>query len=187
MSRIGKMPIPVPSGVDVQIDDSNVVVKGPKGTLTQFIPTDMKVKVEDGQILVERPSNIKMHMALHGLTRSLINNMVVGVTEGYKKVLEIHGVGYRAQLVGPNIQLQIGFSHPVDIAPRPGIEFEVGQETNTRMPLIIVKGIDKQVVGQQSAEIRAIKKPEPYKGKGIRYQGEQVRRKAGKSGKAGGK
>jgi large subunit ribosomal protein L6 len=187
MSRIGKMPIPLPTGVDIKIEDSSVTVKGPKGTLTQVIPTDMKVKVEDGQILVERPSNIKMHMALHGLTRTLINNMVVGVTEGYKKVLEIHGVGYRAQLVGPNIQLQVGFSHPVDIAPRPGIEFEIGQETNTRMPLITVKGIDKQVVGQQSAEIRMIKKPEPYKGKGIRYQGEQVRRKAGKSGKAAGK
>ena len=187
MSRIGKMPIPIPSGVDIQIQDSAVTVKGPKGTLTQTIVSDMKVKVEDGQILVERPSNIKMHMALHGLTRTLINNMVVGVTEGYKKVLEIHGVGYRAQLVGPNIQLQVGFSHLVDVVPRPGIEFEVGQETGSRMPLITVKGIDKQVVGQQAAEIRAIKKPEPYKGKGIRYQGEQVRRKAGKSGKAVGK
>lgn len=187
MSRIGKMPIPVPSGVDIQIQDSTVTVKGPKGTLSQVIPQDMIVKLEDGQVIVDRPSNTKNHMALHGLTRTLINNMVVGVTNGYQKILEVHGVGYRAQMVGPNLQLQIGFSHPVDIVPREGITFEVGQDTNTRMPLITVRGIDKQVVGQQSAEIRAIKKPEPYKGKGIRYQGEYVRRKAGKSGKAGGK
>lgn len=187
MSRIGKMPIPVPSGVDVQIQDSVVTVKGPKGVLSQAIHPDMKVKVEDGIILVERPSDIKMHRALHGLSRTLVANMVEGVTNGFKKVLEIHGVGYRASLIGPNLQLLVGYSHPVEMTPRPGIEFEVGQETNTRMPLVTVKGIDKQVVGQQAAEVRAVRKPEPYKGKGIRYQGEQVRRKAGKSGKAGGK
>lgn len=187
MSRIGKMPIPVPSGVDVQIADSAVTVKGPKGSLSITIHPDMMVKLEDSQILVERPSNQKMHMALHGLTRTLVANMVEGVTKGFQKVLEIHGVGYRAQLIGPNLQLQVGYSHSVEITPRPGIVFEVGQETNTRMPLVTVKGIDKQVVGQQAAEVRAVRKPEPYKGKGIRYSNEIVRRKAGKSGKAVGK
>jgi len=183
MSRIGKAPIPVPSGVEVKIDGSVVTVKGPKGSLTQNIHPDMSVKLEDGNILVERPSDEKLHRALHGLTRTLVANMVEGVTKGYEKVLQIHGVGYRAQLSGANLNLQVGYSHPVDIVPRPGISFEVGQEANTRIPLIYVRGIDKQVVGQQSAEIRAVRKPEPYKGKGIRYSTEYVRRKAGKSGK----
>lgn len=183
MSRIGKTPIPVPSGVEVKIEGSVVTVKGPKGSLTQNIHPEMSAKIEDGNILVERPSDEKLHRALHGLTRTLVANMVEGVTKGYEKVLQIHGVGYRAALSGANLNLQVGYSHPVDITPRPGIQFEVGQEANTRIPLIYVRGIDKQVVGQQSAEIRAVRKPEPYKGKGIRYSTEYVRRKAGKSGK----
>lgn len=184
MSRIGKAPIPVPNGVEVKVEDSVITVKGPKGSMTQNVHPEMAVKVEDGQIIVDRPSDAKMHMSLHGLTRTLIANMVHGVTSGYEKVLEIHGVGYRAQLNGKNLQLQVGYSHPVEIEPRPGIEFEVGQDVNTRMPKVMVRGIDKQVVGQQAAEIRAVRKPEPYKGKGIRYSTEVVRRKAGKSGKA---
>lgn len=184
MSRIGEMPIPIPSGVEVRIENSVVMVKGPKGTLERNTHPDMMVRVEDGNILVERPSDEKMHMSLHGLTRALIANMVEGVTKGYEKVLEIHGVGYKAQMVGPNLQLQVGYSHPVEVAPKPGIQFEVAQEVSTRMPLVKVGGIDKQVVGQQAAEIRAVRKPEPYKGKGIRYSGEEVRRKPGKSIKA---
>ena len=184
MSRIGKMPIPVPSGVEVSVADSAITVKGPKGSLSKDIHPDMIVRLEDSTITVARPDDNKQHMSLHGLTRTLIANMVEGVTKGYEKTLEIHGVGYRAQMVGPNLQLQVGYSHPVDIVPRPGIEFEVAQEVNTRLPLVKVRGIDKQVVGQQAAEIRAVRKPEPYKGKGIRYSTEIVRRKAGKSGKA---
>ena len=184
MSRIGKMPIPVPSGVEVKIEDSAVTVKGPKGSLTQDIHPDMIVKLEDTTIVVARPDDNRQHMSLHGLTRTIIANMVEGVTNGYQKTLEIHGVGYRAQMVGKNLQLLVGYSHPVDVTPRPGIEFEVAQEVNTRLPLVHVRGIDKQVVGQQAAEIRAVRKPEPYKGKGIRYSTEIVRRKAGKSGKA---
>ena len=185
MSRIGRMPIPVPSGVEVKIEDSAVTVEGPKGALTRNMHPDMIVRLEDGKIIVERPDDNKQHMSLHGLTRTLIANMVEGVTKGYEKVLEIHGVGYRAQMLGPNLQLQVGYSHPVDVIPRPGIQFEVGQEVNTRLPFVKVRGIDKEVVGQQAAEIRAVRKPEPYKGKGIRYSTEVVRRKAGKSGKAG--
>jgi len=183
MSRIGKMPIPVPSGVDVQIQDGVVTVKGPKGTLTRQIHQDMAIKLEDGRLLVERPSDQNEHRSLHGLTRTLIANMVEGVTKGYEKILQIHGVGYRAQMNGSVLNLQVGYSHPVDITPRPGITFEVGQETNTRLPLVYVRGIDKEVVGQQAAEVRAVRKPEPYKGKGIRYSTEVVRRKVGKSGK----
>jgi len=183
MSRIGKMPIPIPGGVDVQVSDGSVTVKGPKGTLTKDIHPDMIVKIEDGNVLVDRPSDEKMHRSLHGLTRTIVSNMVEGVTKGYEKILEIHGVGYRAQMAGANLNIQVGYSHPVDVVPRPGIEFEVAQEVNTRLPLVKVRGIDKQVVGQQAAEIRAIRKPEPYKGKGIRYSTEVVRRKAGKSGK----
>lgn len=184
MSRIGKMPIPIPGGVDVQVSDGSVTVKGPKGTLTKSIHPDMIVKIEDGKVVVDRPSDGKTHRSLHGLTRTIVANMVEGVTKGYEKVLEIHGVGYRAQMNGANLNIQVGYSHPVDVTPRPGIEFEVAQEVNTRLPLVKVRGIDKQVVGQQAAEIRAIRKPEPYKGKGIRYSTEVVRRKAGKSGKA---
>ena len=184
MSRVGNTPIPVPSGVEAQIENKVVTIKGPKGTLTRNVHRDMVVKVVDGEIIVERPSENKMHKSLHGLTRTLIANMVEGVTKGYEKVLEVHGVGYRAQMAGPNLTLQVGYSHPVEIAPRPGIEFEVGQAVNTRMPLITVRGIDKEVVGQQAAEVRAVRKPEPYKGKGIRYSTEEVRRKPGKSAKA---
>ena len=187
MSRIGKMPIPVPSGVDVQIGEGTITVKGPKGTLTKNVHPDMKVKLEDGNIVVERPSEDGIHRSLHGLTRTIIANMVEGVTKGYEKLLQIHGVGYRAQMTGPKLNLQVGYSHAVDIAPRPGIEFEVAQDVNTRMPLIYVRGIDKEIVGQQAAEVRAVRKPEPYKGKGIRYANEVVRHKAGKSGKATGK
>jgi large subunit ribosomal protein L6 len=186
MSRIGKMPIPVPSGVDIKIDGSDVTVKGPKGTLKRTLHPDMIIKMQDGTITVDRPSDGRIHRSLHGLTRTLVANMVEGVTKGYEKILHVHGVGYRAQMSGATLNLQMGYSHPVDIVPRSGIQFEVGQEANTRMPLIFVRGIDKEVVGQQAAEVRAVRKPEPYKGKGIRYSTEVVRRKAGKSGKAGG-
>ena len=190
MSRIGSMPIPVPSGVEVQIEGSAITVKGPKGTLTRSFHPDMIVKLEDGKILVERPSDDKTHRSLHGLTRALIANMVEGVTKGYQKVLQVYGTGYRAELAGNKLTLQVGYSHPVEITPRPGVEFEVGQDVvqyegrETRIPLITVRGIDKQAVGQQAAEVRAVRKPEPYKGRGIRYSTEVVRRKAGKSGKA---
>lgn len=187
MSRIGSAPIPVPSGVDIQIETGRVTVKGPKGTLAQDVPAEMIVKIEDGNVLVQRPSDNQQHRSLHGLTRTLVANMVEGVTKGYERVLQVHGVGYRAQMAGDNLQLQVGYSHPVEITPRPGITFDVGQETNTRIPLIYIRGIDKQVVGQQAAEVRAVRKPEPYKGKGIRYLNEVVRRKAGKAGKAAGK
>jgi large subunit ribosomal protein L6 len=193
MSRIGKTPIPVPSGVEVQVQDSVITVKGPKGTLTRDVHPDMIVKVEDGKVLVERPSDDKFHKSLHGLTRTLIANMIQGVTQGFEKVLHIYGTGYRADVSGGKLVLQVGYSHPVEIEPRPGIQFEVGQGVvqyegrETRIPTVIVRGIDKQLVGQQAAEIRAVRKPEPYKGKGIRYATEIVRRKAGKSGKAGGK
>ncbi|MHB0912282.1 MAG: 50S ribosomal protein L6 [Armatimonadota bacterium] len=187
MSRIGNMPIPVPSGVQIEVGDGHITVKGPKGTLTKHIPKDMIIKQVDAEVVVERPSDEAGHRSLHGLTRTIVANMVEGVTKGYEKVLQIHGVGYRAQMAGTNLNLQVGYSHPVDITPREGIQFEVGQEANTRIPLIYVRGIDKEVVGQQAAEVRAIRKPEPYKGKGIRYANEIVRRKAGKAGKAGGR
>ena len=181
------MPIQIPGGVEIGIEGGAVTVKGPKGTLTRNIHPDISVKVDNGSIVVERPSDAGMHRSLHGLTRTLVANMVDGVTKGYEKILQIHGVGYRAQMVGPKLSLQVGYSHVVEVTPKPGIEFEVGQEVNTRMPLIYVRGIDKEVVGQQAAEVRAVRKPEPYKGKGIRYSNEVVRRKAGKSGKAAGK
>ena len=184
MSRIGNMPIPGPAGVDVQIQDNSVTIKGPKGTLSRTLHADMTIKLENGNILVQRPSDDGIHRSLHGLTRTLVANMVEGVTKGYEKLLQVHGVGYRAQMSGENLMLQVGYSHPVEITPLPGIEFEVGQEVNTRIPLIYVRGIDKVAVGQQAAEVRAVRKPEPYKGKGIRYATEFVRRKAGKSGKA---
>ena len=193
MSRIGSMPIPIPSGVEVRIEGSAITVEGPKGTLTRNIHPDMIVKVEDGNIVVQRPSNNKTHRSLHGLTRALIANMVEGVTGGFQKVLQVYGTGYRAEIAGKKLTLQVGYSHPVEITPRPGIEFEVGQDVvqyegrETRIPVITVRGIDKQVVGQQAAEVRAVRKPEPYKGKGIRYSTEVVRRKAGKSGKAAAK
>jgi large subunit ribosomal protein L6 len=160
-------------------------VKGPKGTLQRSLPADMELKVEDGRLEVRRPSDSKEHRALHGLTRTLVANMVKGVTEGYTKTLEIQGVGYRAALAGKKLNLSVGYSHGIEVIPKDGITFEVGQETNTRNFWVKISGIDKETVGQQAAEIRAMKKPEPYKGKGIRYQGEQIRRKAGKTAKGG--
>lgn len=189
MSRIGKMPIPIPEGVKVDITDNVVTVTGPKGTLSQRIHPDMDIAIEDKSIVVRRPSDDRLHRSLHGLTRTLIANMVEGVTKGFEKVLHIYGTGYRAELVGKNLSIQVGYSHPVIVEPRPGISFEVGQTSvqyegrETRIPVITVRGIDKQVVGQQAADIRRIRKPEPYKGKGIRYATEVVRRKVGKSGK----
>ncbi len=181
MSRIGIKPITVPDGVTVTIGDNNdVTVKGPKGELSSSLSPRMTIAQEDGTLTVSRPNDARENKALHGLTRSLLNNMVVGVTDGYTKVLEIQGVGYRAQVNGRNLVLNVGYSHPVVMEPPEGITFAV--ETNTR---VIVSGIDKQMVGEQAAKIRIVRPPEPYKGKGIRYQGEYVRRKAGKAGKAG--
>ena len=179
MSRIGRMPVTVPAGVDVKVEAENVVtVKGAKGTLTQKFNPEMIIKVDAGVITVERPSEEKQHKALHGLTRTLIANMVEGVTNGYSKKLEIVGVGYRCQMQGKDILLNIGFSHPVVIKAVEGLTFETPDQ-NT----IIVSGADKQLVGQTSAEIRSIRKPEPYHGKGIKYSDEHIRRKAGKAGK----
>ncbi len=179
MSRIGKAPIPVPSGVDVTIADRHVTVKGPKGTLERDLPGVITVRQDGDVLLVERPDDERQNRAQHGLTRSLVNNMVVGVTEGFTKELEIIGVGYRATAQGPTkLELALGFSHPVVVDAPAGIEFEVPQPTR-----IAVKGIDKEAVGQVAANIRKIRKPEPYKGKGVRYLGEYVQRKAGKTGK----
>jgi large subunit ribosomal protein L6 len=182
MSRIGRLPIPVPSGVDVTIDGRNVTVKGPKGTLSRALHPDMTVSREDGTLVVTRPTEQKSHKQLHGLTRTLVNNMVVGVTDGYRKGLEITGVGYRAALSGKKLQLNLGYSHQIEIDPPEGITFEV--ENPTRLAVV---GIDKELVGQIAAKGRATRKPEPYKGKGVRYAGEYIRRKAGKAGKIGGK
>jgi len=175
MSRIGKQPIPLPSDVAVAISPGRVQVNGPGGELSQQVPLRMKIEKQDDTIVVTRPSDRGPDRSLHGLTRSLIANMVEGVTKGFEKRLEIQGVGYRAALRGTDLELAVGFSHPVVIAPRAGISFEVPTPTE-----IIVKGIDKQMVGQTAAEIRKVRPPEPYKGKGIRYQGEYVRRKVGK-------
>ena len=182
MSRIGRLPITVPAGVDVTIDGRNVTVKGPKGTLSRSLHPDIAVTQEDGSIVVTRPTEQKTHKQLHGLTRTLVNNMVVGVTDGYRKGLEITGVGYRAALNGKKLQLNLGYSHPIEIEPPDGISFEV--ENPTRLAVV---GIDKELVGQIAAQVRATRKPEPYKGKGVRYAGEYIRRKAGKAGKIGGK
>jgi large subunit ribosomal protein L6 len=178
VSRIGKQPIPVPSGVEVQIEGPTVTVKGPKGSLTQTFNEDMTVALEDGVLTVARPSDERGHRSLHGLTRTLLANMVAGVSEGFSKNLEIVGVGYRAELKGSDIQLALGFSHPVLVKAPAGITFEVPAPTK-----ITVRGIDKQQVGQIAAEIRKWRKPEPYKGKGVRYEGEHVRRKLGKTAK----
>ncbi|MBS5888031.1 MAG: 50S ribosomal protein L6 [Negativicoccus massiliensis] len=177
MSRIGNQPIAIPNGVDITLDGHTLTVKGPKGTLSHKLPQSMQVEVTADEVKVARPSDDKEHKSLHGLTRSLINNMVIGVTEGYSKTLEIVGVGYRAAMKGKNLNLTLGFSHPVIMEPPAGIEFETPEPTK-----IIVKGADKEVVGQVAAEIRDWRKPEPYKGKGVRYEGEHVRRKAGKTG-----
>lgn len=178
MSRIGKQPIPVPSGVEVTINGSEVVVKGPKGTLSSTFDGDMIIEQEDGAVVVRRPSDERRHRSLHGLTRTLVANMVIGVSEGYKKDLEIVGIGYRAALKGTDLDLSLGFSHPVIVVAESGITFEVPAPTK-----ISVSGIDKQRVGQVAAEIRKIRPPEPYKGKGVRYAGEHVRRKLGKAAK----
>jgi large subunit ribosomal protein L6 len=179
MSRIGKLPVTVPSGVDVTIDGRTVTVKGPKGTLSHTVVEPITVeRGDDGAILVKRPDDERRSKAYHGLTRSLVNNLVVGVTSGYEKKLEIVGVGYRVALRGSNLEFALGFSHPVVVEPPEGITFAV--ETPTRFS---VSGIDKQLVGETAANIRKIRKPEPYKGKGVRYAGENVRRKVGKTGK----
>jgi len=176
VSRIGRMPISVPSGVEVKVDGSTVSVKGPRGELARRFDADMAIALEDGVVSVSRPTDQARHRALHGLTRSLINNMVVGVSEGYEKVLEIHGVGYKAEQRGKALVLSVGFSHTVEMNPPEGVEFSLDSPTVLR-----VKGIDKEKVGQVAAEVRKVRPPEPYKGKGIRYQGEHVRRKAGKA------
>ena len=182
MSRIGRLPIAIPTAVDVTIDGRLVTVKGPKGTLSRTLHPDMTVTREAATIVVTRPTEQKTHKQLHGLTRTLVNNMVVGVSDGYRKGLEITGVGYRAALNGRKLQLNLGYSHQIEIDPPEGISFEV--ETPTRLAVV---GIDKELVGQVAAKVRSTRKPEPYKGKGVRYAGEQVRRKAGKAGKIGGK
>ena len=181
MSRIGRAPIHIPSGVTVTVGAENLVkVKGPKGELSRVIHPDMKITVEDGVVTVARPSDDKTHRSLHGLSRALIHNMVVGVSEGFTKTLEISGVGYRAAKQGKNLNLSLGFSHPVVVEPPGGITFECSSAT-----VITVSGISKEAVGQVAAEIRAHREPEPYKGKGIKYAGEHIRRKEGKAGAKG--
>jgi large subunit ribosomal protein L6 len=183
VSRIGRMPVPIPEKVQVDIKNSRVTVKGPKGELSRSFNPDIKISIQDGQIVVTRPTDSRQHRALHGLTRALLANMVVGVTEGYRKDLEIEGVGYRAEMRGDSLVLYLGFSHPVQIAPPPGITFGI----ETRGKTIVVEGIDKELVGEIAARVRRVRPPEPYKGKGIRYVGEHVRQKAGKAGKIGAK
>jgi large subunit ribosomal protein L6 len=189
MSRIGRAPISVPPKVQVTWTDSNyVTVKGPKGELSYQVDPALTLKLEDGTLTVTRPSESKQHKAIHGLYRSLVDNMVEGVTKGYTKQLEIHGVGYRAAKVGENLVIQVGYSHPVEVQPPSGISFTVdGIDPATKATRLSVSGIDKQLVGEVAAQIRRVRKPEPYKGKGIRYTGEAIRRKAGKAGKVGGK
>ena len=179
MSRIGRLPIAIPAGVTFNVTPDNVVtVKGPKGTLEKAMHTNITIKVEDGQINVTRPNDDKQNRELHGLVRTLVNNMVIGVSTGYQKTLELVGVGYKAQLQGKKLVLSLGYSHPVEVEAVDGIEFEVVTPTK-----LIVKGIDKQLVGNVSADIRKWRKPEPYKGKGVKYEGEVIRRKVGKTGK----
>ena len=185
MSRIGKRPIPLPKGVEITVSDTNyVTVKGPKGSLSQQIPADILIKQESGMLNVDRPPDSKQHRSLHGLSRTLVANMVTGVTDGYQRVLEIAGIGYRAQREGRNLVLLVGYSHPIRISPPEGVTFEIMDRRSANEPQqVIVRGIDKQMVGEQAAKVRAVRPPEPYKGYGIRYQGERIRRKAGKAGK----
>ena len=179
MSRIGKMPIAIPAGVTVEIAENNkVTAKGPKGTLERVLPSEMDIKMEGSEIVVSRPNDLKKMKSLHGLTRTLINNMVIGVTEGYEKKLEVNGVGYRAQKQGKKLVLSLGYSHPVEMEDPEGLETVLDGQN-----IIVVKGIDKEKVGQYAAEIRAKRAPEPYKGKGIKYADEVIRRKVGKTGK----
>jgi len=180
MSRIGKLPIAIPAGVEVKLDGNVISVKGPKGQLTKELHPDMIIEQADGAILVKRPSDEKKHRSLHGLTRTLIANMVHGVTEGFSRNLEIVGVGYRAAKQGTKLVLSLGYSHPIEVEPAPGIEIDVPTPTK-----ITVRGIDQELVGQTAANIRDFRRPEPYLGKGIRYEGERIRRKAGKAGRAG--
>jgi len=179
MSRIGRLPIQLPKGVKVDIKGLVATVSGPKGKLTQIVHPDMHVDLDDGVMSVKRPSDSRQHRSLHGLTRSLLNNMVVGVSDGFTKTLEIEGVGYRAAMEGDTLVLNVGYSHPIHFDPPADVSYAV----ENRSKMIIVSGIDKQVVGELAAQIRKTRPPEPYKGKGIRYQGEHVRRKAGKAGK----
>lgn len=179
MSRIGRQPVEVPSGVDVKINGSRITVKGPKGELEYTFSPDMEITLDNGEILVKRPSDSRVMRSLHGTTRALIENMVSGVTDGFEKELTLVGVGYRANLQGNTLVLNVGYSHPVEIEPPEGITFEVGEKSQQ----VIIRGVDKQVVGQVAADIRKVRPPEPYKGKGIRYVDERIRRKAGKAGK----
>lgn len=178
MSRIGRKPIEIPSGVDVTLNNSAITVKGPKGTLTREIHKEIKVTVDGNIILVERPSDHKTHRSLHGTTRTVVSNMVEGVTNGYSKTLELVGVGYRASKSGEKLVLNVGYSHPVEITPEPGIVIDVPSNTK-----IVVNGINKERVGEYAAKIRSVREPEPYKGKGIKYEGERIIRKEGKAGK----
>lgn len=178
MSRVGKKPIAVPAGVTLTLNGSELTVKGPKGTLVKEFHSDIKINISENEVVVERPTDNKLHRSLHGTTRALVANMVTGVSEGFTRTLELVGVGYRAAKAGNGVTLSLGFSHPVEISPEAGIEIEVPNQTT-----LIIKGINKERVGQVAAEIRAIRKPEPYKGKGIKYSDEVVRRKEGKKGK----
>jgi len=178
MSRIGRQPIVIPSAVKVKIEGDRVTVSGPKGELSRQFHRDIDIRLDDGQLLVSRPSDRPEHRSLHGLTRSLLANMVTGVTEGFSKMLELHGVGYRAQMQGQKLVLQVGYSHPVEITPPPEISVTVVGTSR-----VMVEGMSRELVGQVAADIRAVRPPDPYKGKGIRYQGERIRHKAGKAGK----
>jgi large subunit ribosomal protein L6 len=178
MSRIGRKPIPVPAGVDVKVDGATITVKGPKGELSHTLAEPITARLDDGTLYVERPDDERRSRALHGLSRTLVNNLVVGVTDGYKKSLEIHGTGYRVTAKGSELEFALGFSHPVVVKPPAGITFSVERPTQ-----LTVSGINKQLVGEVAANIRKIRPPEPYKGKGVRYLGETIRRKAGKAGK----
>jgi large subunit ribosomal protein L6 len=188
MSRIGKRPITLPKNVTVTpAEDGTVTIQGPKGKLVRRLDPEMKLTEENGTLKVERPSDAKEHRSMHGLTRTRVANMVEGVTNGYTRQLEIQGVGYRAAMIGQTLQLSVGYSHSIEVWPREGITFSVAQDPQSRNPVITITGIDKERVGQTAAEIRKLRKPEPYKGKGIRYKGEAVRRKQGKASGKGGK